>query len=29
MAQVVLTNDLGRQFANGETTLEIEVSSVR
>ncbi|NQV21037.1 MAG: MoaD/ThiS family protein [Rhodospirillales bacterium] len=29
MAQIVLTNDLGRQFANGETTIELEVSSVR
>ncbi len=29
MAQVALTNDLGRQFAGGETRLELEVKSVQ
>jgi molybdopterin synthase sulfur carrier subunit len=29
MAQIVLTNDLGRQFAGGETTLDMDVTDVR
>lgn len=29
MAQIVLTNDLGRQFAGGETTFDMDVTDVR
>ena len=29
MAQVVLTNDLGRRFAGGETTFDMDVTDVR
>jgi len=29
MARIVLTNDLGRQFAGGETEVDLDVSDVR